>query len=691
MAALQRFLARNADLAMVIGVAAILLILFAPIPAPLLDLLLIVNFAFALTILLLTLYVDKPVAFSTFPSLLLVATLFRLSLNIAATRLILSSADGGEVIGAIGEFVVQGNFVIGLIVFFILVVVQYVVVTSGAQRVSEVAARFVLDAMPGHQMSIDADLNMGLIDQEEAKARRAALEKEAAFYGSMDGASKFVKGDAIAGIVILLIDIIGGWIIGVAQMNMPLAQAAQKFTLLTIGDGIVTQVPALVVSVATGIIVTRSSADSQLSSEVLRQLAAFPKIHLLVLGALIGLLALPGMPKWPIAVVLAVMALALWASRRRAQQALAEEGASAAASGSEAAAQAAPEAIEAVEVLLGQQLAAAWLQPLDALSEKVDAFRAQYLSEMGVRIPPLALRESKRLALAQYEIRLFGNRHGHGTLQPERLLAIRGQGSGAALPGTPTQDPAFGLPATWIEESQADLARERHYTLVEPSTVLCTHLFEVVKANVAQLVTRAATTALLEAVRARQPGLVEELVPATLAVSDVQRVLQHLVGEGVSIRNADLIVETLVEQARTQKDPLLLAEVVRQRLGYAICQTLRGEQDKLAVLTLDPGLEAAITQNLGEAAQGRSNGFVIEPRLAEPLLMRLMSSAEAMMRQNLMPVLLCGPDIRRHIKNFTRRSVPRLAVLSVAEVPYQIDLKSFSVISLEAPQGAAAG
>ncbi|WP_034177627.1 FHIPEP family type III secretion protein, partial [Burkholderia ambifaria] len=300
---LERRLRGQSDLALVFAATAILLILFAPIPAAVLDLLIIVNFAFAFTILLLTFYVSRPVEFSTFPSLLLIATLFRLSLNVAATRLILSGADAGQVIDAIGQFAVQGNYVIGLIVFFILVVVQYVVVTNGAQRVSEVAARFVLDAMPGQQMSIDADLNMGLIDQDEAKHRRKTLEREAGFYGSMDGASKFVKGDAVAGIIILLIDILGGWAVGVAQMGMPFAEAVRTFTLLTIGDGIVTQVPALVISVATGIIVTRSSADNALSHEALRQLARFPKIQLLVAAALIGLLALPGMPKWPAALL----------------------------------------------------------------------------------------------------------------------------------------------------------------------------------------------------------------------------------------------------------------------------------------------------------------------------------------------------------------------------------------------------
>ncbi|HWW12910.1 MAG TPA: flagellar biosynthesis protein FlhA, partial [Brevundimonas sp.] len=309
-------LARNKDLVLVFAVLAILLVLFAPIPPLLLDLLIIANFSFALVILLMTLYVEKPVAFSTFPSLLLVATLYRLALNVAATRLILTEAHAGDVIGAIGSFAVQGSFVVGLVVFFILVVVQYVVVTSGAQRVSEVAARFVLDSVPGQQMSIDADLNMGLIDQNEAKQRRKMLEKEAAFYGSMDGASKFVKGDAVAGVIILLINIIAGWIIGMAQMGMDWLTALQTFSLLTIGDGIVTQIPALIVSTATGLIVTRSSADRNLSTEILSQLSSVPRIPLLVMGALALLMLMPGMPKWPIA-ILAVVALILWFNMRR--------------------------------------------------------------------------------------------------------------------------------------------------------------------------------------------------------------------------------------------------------------------------------------------------------------------------------------------------------------------------------------
>ena len=681
MKALRAILGRNSDLALVLGVVMILLILFAPIPAPLLDLLFIVNFAFALTILLLTFYVSRPVDFSTFPSLLLVATLFRLSLNIAATRLILSEAQAGQVIAAIGSFVVQGNFVIGLIIFFILIVVQYVVVTNGAQRVSEVAARFVLDAMPGQQMSIDADLNMGFIDQDEAKKRRSTLEKEAAFYGAMDGASKFVKGDAIAGIVILLINIIGGLIIGIAQMGMNWSQALQTFTLLTIGDGIVTQVPALIISTATGIIVTRSSADKELSAEVLRQLVLFPKIQLLVIVALIGLLALPGMPKWPVfllAVPLVFAFLALRARRKTAGPTEAE--ALTAQQGAEEPTPPPPP----VEVRFGSAIASAWQSTQTVLGDRVAALRKQYATDMGFSMPAVTFRDSPLLQPNAYEIAIFGDRMGDGMLLPDKTLAIHATASADELPGVATRDPAFGLPAVWIDSEQHERARTRGYTLVDPVTVLVTHLGEVLKTNVALMVTRAETTRLLEGVRTRQPGLLEELVPNVLTVSDIQRVLQALLAEAVPIRNIDLIVEVLADTGRHQKDPTALTEAVRQRLGLAICQTLRGRQEALAVLTIDPRLEADFAQRL-KTSDG--TGFVLEPSVAEQFLRRLLSLAESMMRKNLMPVLLCGPELRRHLKTFTGRAVPRLAVLSINEIPHSIDLKSFGVVGIGAQEG----
>jgi flagellar biosynthesis protein FlhA len=684
MNALVSRLREHSDLALVLGVVMILMILFTPIPAGALDFFIIVNFAFAFTILLLTFYVARPVDFSTFPSLLLIATLFRLSLNIAATRLILSGASAGQVIGAIGEFVVQGNFVIGLIVFFILIVVQYVVVTAGAQRVSEVAARFVLDAMPGQQMSIDADLNMGLIDQNEAKQRRKELEKEAGFYGSMDGASKFVKGDAIAGIVILLIDILGGWAVGVAQMGMPLAEAMHTFTLLTIGDGIVTQVPALVISVATGIIVTRSSADGKLSNEVLRQLVRFPRIQFLVIGFVAALLVLPGMPKWPLALLVPAALAGRFLMKHATPAALpaaAEEAQAPDTQNGE------PGSLAPIEITFGPALSAAWMPLQSVLAERVAAFREQYTSEVGLVVPSVTFRDGSDLSANDYRIALFGSRFGQSTLYPERVLAIHAGDKNEPLPGVATRDPAFGMPAVWIEEGQQAHARQRGYTTVDPVTVLITHVIEVIRANAPLLLSRAGVMSLLEGVRTRQPGLVEELVPNGLAVSDIQQVLQGLLAEQVSIRNIDLIVETLANSARHEKNPVLLVETVRQRLGHAICQAAQGNHDALAVLTLDPVLEAGIAQNLA-AADGNA-AYVLDPRMAEAFLARLLNQCDAMMRQGLTPALLCRPDIRRHLKTFTRRTVPRLIVLSMNEAPHQINLRAFAMVSVEWPPASA--
>jgi flagellar biosynthesis protein FlhA len=669
----------NRDLALVFGVISILLILFSPIPPALLDLLIIANFALGLTILMLTFYVARPVEFSTFPSILLIATLFRLSLNVAATRLILGRANAGEVIGSIGTFAVQGNFVIGLVVFFILVVVQYVVVTAGAQRVSEVAARFVLDSVPGQQMSIDADLNMGLIDQNEAKRRRKNLEKEAAFYGSMDGASKFVKGDAVAGVIILLIDIIAGWIVGVAQMDMPWDEALRTFTLLTIGDGIVTQVPALIISVATGIIVTRSSADRQLSTEVFSQLSSVPKVPLIVLATLLLLLAMPGMPKWPIVILIAIAIASFFAIRRKkaaeAAQSLFDQPAE-----DEATAGSRPS--PAIEILLGKDLAENWLAIKPLLAERIMELRNQREKATGFLIPAVLFQDGSHLGANDYEIALHGARHGFGQLHADRTLAIRGSADAETLSGIETRDPAFGLAATWIETDTSDQAREAGYTLVDPVTVLMTHLGEVLRNEASLLLSRADVVTMLEGVRSRQPGLIEELIPAVMTVSDVQRVLQNLLVEEVPIRSIDRIAEALVDVGRTVKDPFELTEIMRQRLSHGICHELRGVHDHLSVLSLDPRIEGQIAESI-RRADGGGGGFVLEPRVAEQLIRKLIAMAESMIRQSLAPVLLCSPEIRRHLKTFTRRSVPRLAVLSVNEIPTTIDIKSFSIVKVE--------
>lgn len=668
-------LARNKDLALVVGMVLILVILFAPIPPAILDLAILANLGLGLTILLLTFYVAKPVDFSTFPSLLLVATLFRLALNVAATRLILTGGYAGEVIGSIGAFAVQGNFVIGIVVFAILVVVQYVVVTAGAQRVSEVAARFMLDSMPGQQMSIDADLNMGLIDQKEAVRRRQQLEKEGSFYGAMDGASKFVKGDAVAGIIILLINIIAGWIIGVAQMGMSWRQALEHFTLLTIGDGIATQLPALIISIATGIIVTRSSADKQLSAELFRQLASVPRIPLIVATVLMALLLLPGMPKWPILIIIGAAVLAWMRIRKIA----ATEAPNSSATDVEA--EAVPASAPVLEICLGSDLGAAWLADQPIIMERIAGLRRAQEQELGLAFPAVRISDGAGLGGLEYEIKLFGSRFGVGEIHPDRQLAIAIEDGVAAIDGVETRDPTFGLPAVWIENAAAAEAKRAGYRIIDPVTVMVTHFSDIVQSELATLLSRQTVVKVLENVRERQPGLLEELVPNILGISDIQRVLQNLIAEGVSIRSIDLIIEHLADLARVQKDPAELTEQVRQRLGYAICHQLRGKHDDLAVLSLDPRVENQITANLGPNA--RNGTVLVEPRLAEQLVRTLSVKSDEMHRKGRAPVLLCGSEVRRHMKAFTRRTIPKLSVLSVNEIPMRISLSSFDVVRVE--------
>jgi flagellar biosynthesis protein FlhA len=672
---IDRLLRNNRDLILVAAIFLILVILFAPIPAAMLDLSIVANFGLALTILLLTFYVRKPVEFSTFPSLLLVSTLFRLSLNVAATRLILTGANAGQVIGSIGTFAVQGNYIVGLVVFAILVVVQYVVVTSGAQRVSEVAARFTLDSMPGQQMSIDADLNMGMIDQDEAVRRRRELEREASFYGAMDGASKFVKGDAVAGIIILLIDIIAGWIIGVVQLGMGIGEALERFTLLTIGDGIAAQLPALIISVATGIIVTRSSSDRELSTEVMAQLSSVPRIPLIVTGVLMMFLLLPGMPKWPI-VVIGGLALLAWRRIRRttAEDVAAEDLIA------EDAAKASGLLPQALDIRLGSELAAAWKDSEAVILDRIEGLRRLQEQKVGIAFPAVKIVDGP-LGARDYEIRLFGSRFGAGEIWPDRMLAIGTLPKNFELDGVRTTEPSFGLPAIWIAPEDEAAAREAGLSIVDPITALVTHFGEIASGEVATLVTRPVVTKLLEDVRGRQPGLIEELIPASLSVADVQRVVQNLLAEGVSIANMDLIMESLADLARTQRDPAELTELVRQRLSYTICNQLRGDHPDLAVLSLDPRIENQIVSGLGSVQDGGM--LPIEPGLAERLIRRLSAMAEAMHKDGRAPVLLCGGDLRRHFKAFTRRSIPRLSVLSVNEIPMRINLSSFDVVKVE--------
>lgn len=690
MQTLARFFGKHTDIALVAMVLGVLVVLFAPIPSGLLDFLLLTNFSFAFLILMLTFYMARPVEFSTFPSLLLIATLFRLSLNVAATRLILSDGDAGRVISAIGSYVVAGNYVIGLIVFLILIVVQYVVVTNGAQRISEVAARFTLDSMPGQQMSIDADLNMGFIDQAEAQRRRKNIEKEAAFYGAMDGASKFVKGDAIAGIIILLVNSVGGLVIGVMQHGMSWGQALQTYTLLTVGDGIVTQVPALVIAVGTGIIVTRSASDANLSHEVLRQITSFPKTLLLVALTLSALLLVPGIPVLPnIALVLCVLAVAIIVYRMRKGEPELEAADEIAAEPTAAADPYAALAVEPVEVHMGARWVPLVTQADGIFMERIAAFRKQHAQELGLVLPTVRFKDGAKLAPDRYEIYIDGVLTARGEARTGRLLAIHPTGDTQTLAGEVTRDPTYGLPALWIEERQRDAAVAARFTLVDAATVFMTHLTEVLRRESATLLTRTETDKLLARVRQSQPTLVEELVPTVLSVSDIQKVLQNLLREKVSIRNLEAILETLADAGRRSKDAADLTEVVRHRLGQAICQGLLGEAGALQVMTLDPAIESQLLQRIqthleGEQPQGTNPMLVIEPKLAEQFISRLVREAERMMKNNLLPVLLCAPELRRHIRALSERVVPHLRVLSMAEIPHNVELKSWGTVSLPA-------
>ena len=678
MNALKELLGRHTDVALVLAVLGVLLVLFVPIPRPLLDFLILANFSFAFLLLLLTFFSVRPTDFSTFPSLLLVATLFRLSLNVAASRLILADGDAGRVIAAIGSYVVAGNIVVGLVVFVILIVVQYVVVTNGAQRVSEVAARFTLDSMPGQQMSIDADLNMGFIDQAEAQRRRKALEREAAFYGAMDGASKFVKGDAIAGILILLINIGGGLVIGLVQHHLSWSQALQTYTLLTIGDGIVTQVPALVIAVGTGIIVTRSASDGNLSQQALRQVTAFPKTLVLVALALAGLLCLPGIPAAPAAALMAAAALTAWLARRPRAAAEPETPAVPAAVAEQGEIL---QSVEPVEVLVGSGWVAGKEDAGSLFEDRIAALRRQHAQEYGVVLPAVRFRGAARLAADAYEIHVDGAVAARGEVRRGQLLAIHPSGDLRSVPGEPTRDPSYGLPALWIDAALREQAAAARYTLVDAQTVFMTHLTEVLRRESATLLTRAETDKLLARVRQAQPTLVEELVPVVLSVGDVQKVIQNLLREKVSIRHLHAILETLADAGRASKDTGVLTEAVRQRLGHAICQSLAGNAASLHVLTIDPAVESRFLQSLQASARDAAASVGFEPKLVEKFLLHLMQQADRMMKSNLLPVLLCAPELRRHLRTLSERGLPHLRVLSMAEIPQAIELKSYGTVT----------
>lgn len=675
----DRFSLRNqSDLVLVLGMICILTVLFTPIPSGLLDFLLICNFSFALLIMLLSVYVDKPLQFSTFPSILLIATLFRLALNISATRLILGDADAGEVIDAIGTYVVAGNYVIGLIVFLVLIVVQYVVVTNGAQRVAEVAARFTLDGMPGKQMSIDADLNMGLIDEDEARNRRKEIEKEANFYGAMDGASKFVKGDAIAGIIIIFIDIIGGLTIGIAQQGMEWGDALHRYTLLTVGDGIVTQIPALVIATGTGLIVTRAASDEFLSKAITTQIISYPKTLILIGMALLLLLILPGMPVIPTLIVLSIVTVMIYFAlkAKKATESDVED------ESDERESENIYDMLQhdPIEIAVGKELASLVGGDDSVLMERVVNFRKQFAMEIGFVIPKIRVRDNNSLKPNEYQILLYGAKVGSGDIYHDKLLAINPGNAQELKDYKTTQDPTYGLPAYWLSNSEREFADKAGYTVVDPVTVLVTHITESIRKDASTLLSRSESERLVNAVKKSDDSLVDELIPNVMTYSEIQKILQSLIKEKVPIRNMVQILEVLLEEGGNDKNTTRLTELVRVKLGANICESLVNKSGELLVLVLDPSIEQTIAKGITRVQDNEN--FSLEPQFVDQVIRSLTKNVEKMLKGSSIPVLLCAPELRQHIRRLTERVIPQLHILSMSEVPGTLSVKSYSMVEL---------
>ncbi|HNA30793.1 MAG TPA: flagellar biosynthesis protein FlhA, partial [Thiobacillaceae bacterium] len=672
-------------LAAPILVIMVLSMMVLPMPPFLLDLLFTFNIALAMIVLLISLYTLKPLEFSVFPTVLLLTTLLRLSLNVASTRIVLmeghTGADAaGKVIEAFGHFLVGGNYAVGLVVFIILVIINFVVITKGAGRIAEVSARFTLDAMPGKQMAIDADLNAGLIGEDEARRRRAEIAREADFYGSMDGASKFVRGDAVAGIIIMLINIIGGLIVGVAQHDLDFATAASKYTLLTIGDGLVAQIPALVISTAAGIVVSRVSSEQDLNEQIMGQMFGRPQALFLTSGILFLLGMIPNMPHTAFLLMGSVLAGAgYWLSQARQREA----------------AQAAveplpPKAEEPVEVgwhdvshvdRLGLEVGYRLVPLVDKhqdgdLLRRIRGIRKKIAQDLGFLVPAVHIRDNLQLKPNAYRLTLKGVPIAEGEAVAGKYLAINPGRVLGTLAGQPATDPAYGLPAVWIEPQLRDQAQTYGYTVVDASTVVATHLTKIINEHAPELLGREETQQLLDHVAKQYPKLVEDLVPKLLPVATVQKVLRHLLEEQVHIRDMRSILETLAELAGKIQDPDELTAAVRTALGRAIIQETFGGAQELQVMALEPNLEHILMQAL--ASRGDA-GVGLEPGLAERLVRDTVQAVERQENAGQPAVLLSPPAIRPVLARFLRRSAPALKVLSHAEVP---DGKTIRIVSL---------
>jgi flagellar biosynthesis protein FlhA len=668
-------------------VVLVVVMLIIPLPPMLLDLMITLNISCALAIVVTTLYVKKALEFSVFPALLLITTLFRLAINISVTRLILLQGDAGHVVEAFGKFVIGGNIVVGLVVFLILIVIQFVVVTNGAGRVAEVGARFTLDAMPGKQMAIDADLNAGQITEEEARKRRAEISQEADFYGAMDGASKFVKGDAMAAVLITLINLIGGIVIGVMMQHRPLGEAVQHFSLLSVGDGLAAQIPALLISVATGIIVTRSASSEDLGTQVVRQIGGQQRAPM-VAGVVICFFALiPGLPKIPFIIIGGLFIFAGRTLAKSAKVAEVEEAGKLAAAAALPAAPTSPRDqvqdalnLDPLELCIGFGLV-----PLvdgssgGSLLQRVSAVRRQIAAEVGTIIPSVRIHDEVGLQSHEYSVKVRGTEVARGQIMAGHQLALDPGDAVGSLDGIPTTDPAYGMAAVWITDAQRAEAEALGFTVVDAESVVVTHLTETIRKHTADLLTRQDVRSLLDSLKEHNQAVVEEVVPDLLSVGELQRVLQALLREGVSIRDLGAIVEAAGDRARVTRDPELLAEYARQALGRTIVSPYLDAERTLRAITLDPHLEQEVSDAIAQTPDGEY--LAMDPTRAQALVHQLSNHVEQAVTRGRRPVLICSSRVRRHLRRLCEQALPQLSVCAYNEIAPGIGVETIGVVT----------
>jgi len=673
------------DLSVLMSVVLIVAMLIIPLPSWLLSFLIIINISLALLVLLTSMNMREPLQFSIFPSLLLLLTLFRLGLNVSTTRSILSKGEAGGVVETFGTFVVGGNVVVGFVVFLILIIIQFIVITKGAERVSEVAARFTLDAMPGKQMSIDADLNAGIISEQEARERREKVAREADFYGAMDGASKFVKGDAIAGIIIVIINMIFGIVIGIAQQGLDLAEAAQRYTLLTVGDGIVSQIPALLISTATGIVVTRAVSDENLGADITRQLFAYPKMLYITAGTIFLLGLFTPISDFLTIPISALLAFGGYNFMKPNNRELVIEEQEEAVEGEQ---MKSPESVvnllsmDPIEFEFGYGL----IPLADAnqggdLLDRVVMIRRQLALELGLVIPVVRIRDNIQLQPNEYRLKIKGNEVAKGELLLDHYLAMSPGIDDESIEGIDTTEPAFGLPAKWISEDMKEQAEMYGYTVVDPPSVVSTHITEVLKAYAHELLGRQETKQLIDHLKESYPILVEEVTPTPLSVGDIQKVLAKLLKEKVSIRNLPVIFETLADFGKLTSDTDLLTEYVRQALARQITYQYAKAEETLKVVTLSGKVEKAIAEGVQQTEHGTY--LSLDPAVSQSIMEGIAKQIEQISIQTQTPIILCSPAVRMYVRQLTERYFPNVPILSYNELEASVEVKSIGVVNIE--------